>query len=122
MTATRTPDPRLNRAEIQYRCEACGWDEDMKRHWFGTILLLQAMPNASDPHQLEFGVDLPATTTDLPELTEDGHWPDGAADEFLGQLGYHRTGPWTLTGPEDDDVEPHDDCILTAPITPATTG
>lgn len=54
-------------------------------------------------------------------MTEGGHWPNGAAGEFLGQLDYHRAGPWALAGPgKDDDIAPYD-CILAAPIAPVTT-
>jgi hypothetical protein len=114
LTESRIADPRLNRAEIQHRCEACGHDEDTKEFWYGTLLLFHARDPASDPHRPEPGVETIIGPKKLPGLSPAGLWPQGAVDRYLAELGYQRTGPWTANGPAGDE-DPHH-CMSTAPI------
>lgn len=114
MAESRIADPRLNRAEIQHRCEACGHDEDTKEFWYGTLLLFQARGRAPDSRRPGRGVETIVGPTDLPGLSPAGLWPQGAAERFLAELGYQRTGPWIANGPAGDE-DPHH-CMSTAPI------
>lgn len=114
MAESRIADPRLNRAEIQHRCEVCGHDEDTKEFWYGTLLLFQARDRAPDARLPAGGVETIVGPTSLPGLSPASLWPHGAAERYLAELGYQRTGPWTANGPAGDE-DPHH-CMSTAPI------